>query len=280
MSDPQIILMTDLDGTLLDHDTFDYQPVKSFMAQLINAGIRIIPNSSKTSEELDYFCADFGQRLPYVSENGAALYNSDMLLSEDRNEIFGPKILGRPVSELMAVWTCNIPNQLSDQCLFLDETERDKQSKYLGLNGDALGRAMKRNYSRPFVFKGSDDEFSALINEVKRLDLNVVGGGRICNLSGSHDKADSISIIRDLVKAQGSDPVIVALGDNDNDITMLESADIACVVPRKNQSPLGIDVNNTCQRVIHASRTAPHGWQEAVEMAITFLKNEYRYSYG
>jgi predicted mannosyl-3-phosphoglycerate phosphatase (HAD superfamily) len=229
---------------------------------------------------LEYFCANFGQRLPYVSENGAALYNSDMLLSEGFSESGGPKILGWPVSELMAIWTGNIPNQLSDQCLFLDETEQDNQSKYLGLNGDALGRAMKRNYSRPFFFKGSDDEFSALISEVKRLDLNVLRGGRICNLSGPHDKADSISIIRDLADAQGGELVIVALGDGDNDLNMLESADIACVVPRKNQPPLGIDVNNTCRKVIHASRTAPHGWQEAVEMAIKFLKTEYRYSYG
>ena len=109
MDDLKIILMTDLDGTLLDHDTFEYEPVKTFMRELLDSGVEIIPNSSKTSEELEHFCADFGQRLPYVSENGAALYHSEMFSGEISGEERDPKVLGRPVSELMTVWT----NQIS-----------------------------------------------------------------------------------------------------------------------------------------------------------------------
>ena len=86
MDDLKIILMTDLDGTLLDHNTFDYEPIKTFMRELLDSGVEIIPNSSKTSEELDHFCADFGQRLPYVSENGAALYHSEIFSGEFSSE--------------------------------------------------------------------------------------------------------------------------------------------------------------------------------------------------
>ena len=280
MSKLQIILMTDLDGTLLDHDNFGYESVKSFMIELIHAGIKIIPNSSKTSEELEYFCAGFGQRLAYVSENGAALQYLDLLSDSNTDERSTSKIFGRSVSELTTVWTSKIPIALRNQCLFLDEVDQLMQSRYLGLTEDALDRAMKRNYSRPFIFKGSDDDFYLLKKEANKLDLNVLRGGRVCNLSGLHDKADSISIVRDLVQPGEDELVIIGLGDGDNDIGMLSSCDIACVIPRKNYPPISIDKTKACKRVIHASQVAPLGWQEAVESAIAFLKIEYRYSYG
>ena len=44
MNDRKIIVMTDLDGTLLDQDTFEYEPVKSYMAELLDSGIGIVLN--------------------------------------------------------------------------------------------------------------------------------------------------------------------------------------------------------------------------------------------
>ena len=280
MDDLKIILMTDLDGTLLDHNTFDYEPIKTFMRELLDSGVEIIPNSSKTSEELDHFCADFGQRLPYVSENGAALYHSEMFSGEFSSEQRGPKVLGKPVVELMTVWTNQISSQLRELCVFLDETVRIFQSEHLGLSGEALDRAMRRNYSRPFIFQGSADEFDALKSEADQLHLNVLRGGRVCNLSGNHDKADSIPVIRSLLSTTADRIVIVGLGDGDNDVKMLQGSDIACVIPRPNQPHLSFEATQKSQKIINASLPAPHGWQEAIHAAIAFLKIQYGYSYG
>lgn len=276
MNDLKVIVMTDLDGTLLDHATFQYEAVKSFMTELLDSGIRIILNSSKTQTELEYFCNGFGRKLPFISENGAAIHNPESLFDSSAN---GPNFcqnFGKPVSELMRIWTNNISIGLREQCLFLDETERSVQASCLGLTGEPLDRAMTRDYSKPFVFKGTDSEFKALQKKANECQLSVLRGGRVCNLSALHDKATSMHAIRDLTHSRSDEVVIIGVGDSDNDLSMLEAADVACVIPRNNQPPLMVEKNKTCKRVIYASQVAPLGWQEAVEGAIAFLKTEYR----
>lgn len=98
----------------------------------------------------------------------------------------------------------------------------------------------------------------------------------MCNLSALHDKATSMHAIRDLTHSRSDEVVIIGVGDSDNDLSMLEAADVACVIPRNNQPPLMVEKNKTCKGVIYASQVAPLGWQEAVEGAIAFLKTEYR----
>ena len=48
----QIIIFTDLDGSLLDKDTFKFNIIENYFRELILKNIIIIPNSSKTEAEL------------------------------------------------------------------------------------------------------------------------------------------------------------------------------------------------------------------------------------
>ena len=45
--------MTDLDGTLLGHEDFGFAPIRDRLLDLIDSGIKIVPNSSKTRREID-----------------------------------------------------------------------------------------------------------------------------------------------------------------------------------------------------------------------------------
>ena len=54
----QVLIFTDLDGTLLDSETFSFNNAKKFINEIVELGIKIIPNSSKTSKEIDYFCTE------------------------------------------------------------------------------------------------------------------------------------------------------------------------------------------------------------------------------
>ena len=48
----KIIIFTDLDGTLLHRDTFQFDTIKNYIKNLINKGVIIIPNYSKTEIEI------------------------------------------------------------------------------------------------------------------------------------------------------------------------------------------------------------------------------------
>ena len=50
-----LIIFTDLDGSLLHRDTFKFDKIKDYIKSLINEGIIIIPNTSKTEKEIEEF---------------------------------------------------------------------------------------------------------------------------------------------------------------------------------------------------------------------------------
>ena len=67
MSKKQIIIFTDLDGTLLDIDTFKLDTIEDYFKKLISNGIIIIPNSSKTEKEISEFNNELGEYLFFGS---------------------------------------------------------------------------------------------------------------------------------------------------------------------------------------------------------------------
>ena len=47
----KVLIFTDLDGSLLDRDTFKFDKILQYIKDLISKGIFIIPNSSKTKKK-------------------------------------------------------------------------------------------------------------------------------------------------------------------------------------------------------------------------------------
>ena len=77
----KVLIFTDLDGSLLDRDTFKFDKISKYIKDLISKGIFIIPNSSKTKVEIEKFNNDLDEDLPFVVENGAAIYNLNLINS-------------------------------------------------------------------------------------------------------------------------------------------------------------------------------------------------------
>ena len=74
-----IVIFTDLDGSVLDRDTFKFDNIKEYIKKLICSGIHIIPNSSKTESEIVEFNQDLGENLAYISENGSVINGLNLL---------------------------------------------------------------------------------------------------------------------------------------------------------------------------------------------------------
>ena len=64
----KILIFTDLDGSLLNRETFDFSSIKNFIKNLLSKDIFIIPNSSKTAKEIINFTLELGEKLPYIAE--------------------------------------------------------------------------------------------------------------------------------------------------------------------------------------------------------------------
>ena len=64
-----LIIFTDLDGSLLHRDNFRFDQIKDYLKKIIDDGIIIIPNTSKTESEIEEFMKDLGSNLPFISSN-------------------------------------------------------------------------------------------------------------------------------------------------------------------------------------------------------------------
>jgi mannosyl-3-phosphoglycerate phosphatase len=68
------IVITDLDGTLLDHDTYSFAAAMPALRRLKREGIPVIPCTSKTRTEMEYWMSRLQLHGPFVVENGGAVY--------------------------------------------------------------------------------------------------------------------------------------------------------------------------------------------------------------
>ena len=64
-----LIVFSDLDGSLLDHDTYDWAPARPALEALRESGIPLVLVSSKTLAELDDYRRQLDLRHPVVAEN-------------------------------------------------------------------------------------------------------------------------------------------------------------------------------------------------------------------
>ena len=265
-----IIFMTDLDGTLLGHDDFSCGVIREDLLGLIRQDIKVVLNSSKTKAEIDLFCESLGVRLPFICENGAAFFNSDILgLSGSADT---PQQAGTDVATLMTAWHEAIDTDLRRHCIFLDDMEPVAQSRLLGLSDDDLDRAMDRQFSALFAFCGPDDRFVHLQRQAERAGILIHTGGRVHCLSGHHDKSGYNNFIRQHAACGNAPLTLIGFGDSNNDVAMLCDADIACVVPRPMRSALKLP--NPPAMVITAPQPAPTGWLIAATQVLTLLEQQ------
>ena len=115
-----ILIFTDLDGTLLHRDTFKFDEIKDYIKDLLSKGIYIIPNSSKTDNEILEFNKELGIELPFISENGSAINGLNLINKNFPNNI----ILSREKNELLEIFHSKIPNSLKEKCEFIFEMNK------------------------------------------------------------------------------------------------------------------------------------------------------------
>ena len=261
MKNENIFIFTDLDGSLLNHNNFDFKEIKSFILKCLDKGIKIIPNSSKTKNEIELFCDQLGEKLPYILENGAAIHNLNLLNSNFKLKN-NSLVLSRSINEILEIFNTKVPVEFQKRCIFIKDMTKDEQKRTLGLNDKYLPFALNRDYSIPLIFNGPlslSNEFSLFL---KSLGLKLHEGGRVFNICDDCSKGFAMKSIVEKLKIQSNaSPYTIVIGDSPNDISMLEQSDQPCIIPLPNRDNL-IDLE--MKNLLRAKKCAPKGWEEVV----------------
>ena len=258
-----ILIFTDLDGSLLHRETFEFSEIKDYIKNLVSNKIYVIPNSSKTHNEILNFNKKLGEELPHISENGSTINGLNLIDKDLPKEL----ILSREKDELEKIFENEIPENLKIKCKWLRKMDKDSQIKALGLTGISLNHAMNRKYSIPFLFEGNKSEKIEILKKLKKKRLTLQEGGRVINLCDKISKSKSMKIFVKFFKKINENVKTIAVGDNFNDLDMLKNADIPCLVFNDNFKLDQININN----LLISNKPAPHGWADVVKIALDKL---------
>ena len=259
------LIFTDLDGSLLDRDTFKFDKISKYIKDLISKGIFIIPNSSKTKKEIDSFNIELDEDLPFVVENGAAIYNLNLIHSS-----FPEKIsLSREINEILEIFNKKVSSNQKSKCKFIKDLTSERQSQIFGLPKEKIKLAIKREYTIPLLFGGSKVEKTNLFKSVSDAGLSLLEGGRVINLCDKISKSQAMkNVVKIFKKISKERLVTIGVGDNLNDLDMLKNSDIPCLVFNDKFTMEKININNC----IVSKKPAPEGWEEVVKLALDKIK--------
>ena len=258
-----IIIFTDLDGSLLHRDNFKFDEIKDYVKSLIDQGIIIIPNTSKTEKEIDGFLSELGSDLPYISENGSSIHGLNLINSNFPNKI----VLSRDKEELIKIFDTKVPENLKAKCKFISKMNLKEQINIFGLKENNLKNALNRKYTIPFLFEGDKKEKNRLFNILKSSSLTMQEGGRVLNLGDNTDKVKSMNQVLKIYKKIESKIKVIAVGDNFNDLDMLRNCDIPCLVFNDQFKQDQINIDN----LIVSNKPSPEGWADVIKTALVKL---------
>lgn len=250
------LVISDLDGTLLDHDTYAWSEAAQALDLLKKKKIPLILCTSKTAAETREWREQMGLVHPYVVENGGAAIIPPGQLEDGVN---GQTIvLGTPYPELVAALRSA---SLESGCRvegFADWTvERIAEVCQMPLERAAL--AKQREYDEPFVVLDAERE-RQLIQAIGARGLRTTRGGRFHHILGDNDKAAAVQRLLALYQAQHGPVETVGLGDGLNDVEFLKMVDHPVLIRSPRVETLRAAVPNGQV----TSKSGPAGWNEAI----------------
>jgi mannosyl-3-phosphoglycerate phosphatase len=258
------VVFTDLDGTLLEHATYSFEPARPALEGLLEAGVPVIFCTSKTRLETERWRRVLANVHPFIVENGGAAFVPEEYFGagarfDRRDGGFGVLEFGRPYAELRQALEAIRASTGLPLRGFGDMTV-DEIAERCGFSREDAALAAMREYDEPFI--GAEGTALAAVERAARAaGLTIVSGGRFHHLVGGSDKGRAVRALRDLyVRSRG--PVrTVGLGDSPNDMPMLRAVDVPVLVRRPDGGHA--DITGVTGLVI-APYAGPEGWREAI----------------
>lgn len=261
------LIFTDLDGSLLDHHTYSFQPAVPLMERLRCKNIPVIANTSKTKEELLHIRTSMDNRDPFITENGAAVYLPPHLAYKKTNGLQKKgEYYCRPFARPRMHWQellKQLAPDLQKSYTAFSEMNVEELAECTGLSLAEAERALAREFGEPIKWFGPDSLKAQFIDELTAAGATLLQGGRFLHVGDKVNKGIAMDWLKSFYSTEkpDTDYCTIALGDSANDRDMLEAADYAVVI----KSPVH-NYPKICRTAdtYYTKQTGPHGWVEGL----------------
>jgi mannosyl-3-phosphoglycerate phosphatase len=227
------LIFTDLDGTLLDHDTYSYEEARPALNRLRELAIPLMIVTSKTRAEVARLRTELALPGEDITENGA----------ESRGY----------------AWLCQQLESLSAETGVpvrgFHQMTPEEISRAAGLSLEVARLASQREQAEPFQILDEGGS-SRLLAAIESRGLRWTRGGRFHHLFERGGKGDAVR----KVLARNPGVRTLGLGDAPNDIEFLRAVDTAIIV----RSPRADAVAAELPGASITPVPGPAGWNQAV----------------
>jgi len=260
----QILVFSDIDGTLSDFNTYSIEPALPALDALKKNDIPLIICSSKTRAEIEKFRLQIGNTRPFISENGGAVFIPLDYFSYEfpySRKDFTYMIIefGIPYHKIRTALQ-KIQDRFPDSVKGFGDLSAQEVANLCGLSPDEGFLAKEREYDEPFIL-----EDKKLVDEIQEIasedNLQVIQGGRFFHLMGGNDKGKAVTYLTDISRRASDRITTIALGDSQVDLSMLQAVDYPVLVKKPDGS---YDPNITLENLILSPGIGPEGWNLSI----------------
>jgi mannosyl-3-phosphoglycerate phosphatase family protein len=261
-----LVLVSDLDGTLLDRTTYAFDEAREALDALKSGGVPLVLATSKTLAEVRPIAAAIGGHLILIVENGGAVVMSSVWTSASAH---GPQEAPNTVTielgtarGLLVQQLAAIAEETGTSLVGFNELPVTEIARLTGLSADGARLAAERHYDEPFLID-RDDRLPSVAEAARRRGLVVTTGDRFHHLTGQTDKGAALAVVLGHLARKDSRLTTIGLGDASNDLPFLRLVDRPVLVPLADGS-LAPDLAAALPRAERAPYPGPRGWNAAV----------------
>lgn len=261
----KIIVFTDLDGTLLNHEDYSFDEARPALDRIKRKGIPLIITTSKTRAEVEVIQRAMGIQEPFIVENGAAVffplgYQGFHAAGFEIKPPYALIRIGRPYAEIREF--IRRKGAAFGIQGFGDLSAREV-GRLAGMSLEEAALAKEREFTEPFLVPREAD-MPGLQGAARREGMKILQGGRFYHLVGLHqDKGEAVRIAMKLFSEYHKRMRVrtVGLGDSLNDLPMLREVDIPVLIPK----PDGTYEDMNLPSLRRATSPGARGWRESME---------------
>ncbi len=265
------VVFTDLDGTLLDAETYSFAAAEPALEALRAYRTPLILVSSKTRAEMEPLRRRLNHHEPFIVENGAAVFvphnHFDFPIERARTKSSYDVIeLGLPYYMLRDVLK-QIEDTVETPLIGFGDMSVDDIMHLTSLSRTEAVLAKMREYDEPYLLEGPSTLIEEVCRQIVMRGLRWTKGGRLFHLTGENDKGEAAELLLrcyhrqqrllDLPERIES----VGIGDSINDAPLLAVVDHPILVQKSDGS---YDPDIHFPGMIRAPGIGPAGWNEAV----------------
>jgi len=264
-SRPPCILFTDLDGTLLDADTYRYDAARRALDRLRDQAVPLVICTSKTRAEVEPLRMELDNHDPFIVENGGALYIPDgyfnfTLPGSSTGDGYRVIEMGASYPRLRRGLR-RIEEQVGVSLVGFGDMTVGRVAQATGLAPFEADLARQREYDEPFLVEDRCMPLQGIREAARQFGLTIVSGSRFHHLVCGTDKGGACRVLIACYRKEWGTVSTAGIGDSPSDFPMLAAVDRPFLVERPEGGHAeGVGVEG----LTRVRGIGPAGWTEAV----------------